>query len=122
MFGCEPDRHGWFLLVMSLPLALMGRGVPFGTILLFVAAPLGAQMLQLAIMRSRELAADVGAVELTGDALGLATALRRIEVANRWILRALLPIPVREETAMMRTHPLTSERVRRLQELQYAVS
>lgn len=115
------SQVGWFLLVLSLPMALLGRGAPLATILLLVAAPLGAQLLQLAIMRSRELAADVGAVELTGDAVGLASALRRIEMANRSVLRVLLPFPVAEETSMMRTHPHTVERVRRLLELQYAL-
>jgi len=115
------SQIGWLLVLFSLPLALLGQAaVPFGTLLLFVAAPAGAHLLQLAILRSRELAADLGAAELTGDPRGLASALRRIEVTNRWVLRALLPVPVPEEPGLARTHPATAERIRRLEELVYA--
>jgi len=115
------SRIGWLLVLFSLPMTLLGgSGVSLGTMLLFVAAPAGAHLLQLAILRSREFAADLGAVELTGDPRGLASALRRIELTNQWVLRLLLPVSTADEPALVRTHPATAERVRRLEELVYA--
>ena len=47
-------QAGWILALLSLPTALFAPvGVPVGTLLLLVAAPLAAQLLQLAILRSR---------------------------------------------------------------------
>lgn len=115
------SRVGWILLAFSLPLTLAGAlTIPAGTLLLLLAAPLGAQLLQLAIMRSREFAADLGAAELTGDPMSLASALGRIEQSNRWLLRVLLPFPVGRENGLLRSHPATPERIRRLRELAWS--
>jgi len=115
------SQMGWMLILLSLPLALFGSGgLPLGTVALLLAAPPVALVLQLAIMRSRELAADLDAAELTGDPAGLATALRRIEVTNRSLLGMILPLPLPEEPGMARTHPATTERVRRLEKLAHA--
>jgi len=117
------SRAGWLLLLLSLPISLVGAAsVPIGTLFLFVAAPAAAMLLQLAILRSREFAADLGAVELTGDPRGLASALGKIEITNRWVLRQLVPVGLSEGPEVMRTHPATTERVRRLRELAFATS
>jgi len=117
------SRAGWLLLLLSLPATLLGAAaIPLGTLLLFVAAPAAAMLLQLGILRSREFAADLGAVELTGDPRALASALGKIELTNRWVLRQLLPVALPEGPEVTRTHPATTERVRRLRELAFATS
>ncbi|MSP20868.1 MAG: hypothetical protein EXQ93_04975 [Alphaproteobacteria bacterium] len=50
-----------------------------GALLLVCAAPLGVSLIQLALSRNREFHADRAAAQLTGDPLGLASALQRIE-------------------------------------------
>jgi heat shock protein HtpX len=76
-------------------------------------------LLQLALSRSREFNADLGAVQLTGDANGLASALRKLERLNyhgSFWQRILQPGSHRAQPAFLRTHPPTEERVRRLLE------
>lgn len=84
-------------------------------LLIFVAAPLLATLAEVALWRLREYAADDGAVALTGDPLGLASALRRIEALHGnplWrFLRGLRRVSV---PAPLRTHPQTEDRVARL--------
>jgi len=111
---------GQILLFLNLPLLLMGRVmIPWSAILLLVLAPTLSGLLQLALSRTREYDADLGAVRLTGDPLGLASALRRLEGQSRGLLgRVLTPgteIPV---PPFLRTHPRTEERIQRLLELE----
>jgi heat shock protein HtpX len=87
-----------------------------GFLAAFVAAPLLATLAEAALWRLREFAADDGAVALTGDPAGLASALGRIEVLHGdplWrLLRGLrrtAPGP-----AALRTHPRTRDRIARL--------
>ncbi len=56
-----------------------------GTIAMIVLAPLAAALLQAAISRQREFAADSYGGELCGDPLKLAGALARLENANQQI-------------------------------------
>ena len=49
-----------------------------------IVAPLAATLLQLAISRAREFDADASAAQITGDPDGLASALGRLEVGNRY--------------------------------------
>jgi heat shock protein HtpX len=115
------SQFGWLMVLFALPLAVLGvGGIAPLTILILLAAPLGASLLQLAVSRSREFAADLAAVQLTGDPSALASALRKIEGTNRWLLRSILPFPQPESSGLLRTHPDTGERVRRLRELAYA--
>jgi len=96
-------------------------------LLLVLLGPLAAGLLQAAISRSREHQADASAARLTGDPLGLASALLRIEAGVR--ARPLAPLASLGPAAalmianpfsagsMMRlfsTHPATAERVARL--------
>ena len=52
---------------------------PFIALVMIVLAPMTATILKLALSRSRELAADAGAAELTGNPPALAKALQRIQ-------------------------------------------
>jgi heat shock protein HtpX len=107
---------GIFLLLLYFPLYLMmGIVLPLPAILLLMCAPTCSVLLQLALSRTREYNADLGAVELTGDPISLATALKKI---NHYPVRLFdfLPIPRPRESlpSMLRTHPLTQKRIDRL--------
>ncbi len=58
---------------------------PLGALLMVVLAPLAAMLIQMAISRQREYAADNYAGELTGDPLCLARALNRLQHGNERI-------------------------------------
>jgi heat shock protein HtpX len=110
-------RVGVFATLLSLPALLMhGASWWFAALILLAAAPLLSGLLQLALSRSREFAADVGAVELTGDPLALASALRKIERSepHSMLRQVLYPQGDHQETSLLRTHPATEERVARL--------
>lgn len=110
-------RIGLFFLVFALPFVLMSGGIGSG-VLLLILAPSLSWLLQLALMRTREFAADATAAGLTGDPLGLALALERIDRAQRRSLRFLGPLGSGGEPgSLFRTHPATSERVARLRNL-----
>lgn len=108
---------GQFLLIVNLPLMLIGK-VTFSwwAILLLIAAPTISSLVQLALSRTREYNADLSAAELTGDPEALASALAKMEhFQGGWLKRVLRPgyqkLP---EASLLRTHPPTKERVRRL--------
>ncbi|MEJ2479976.1 MAG: zinc metalloprotease HtpX, partial [Acidihalobacter sp.] len=107
---------GQLLLLLNLPLiALAEAHVPWSGILLLIAAPWLSILLQLGLSRSREFSADLGAVELTTDPEGLAQALMRLETQQ--------PAPfgqsarMRSEPSLLRSHPVTEQRIARLREL-----
>lgn len=74
-------------------------------------APAIAELLMLALSRFREIEADAFALELTGDAKTLETALAKLEQHHR----ALTGIPddyIEDRLASyLRSHPVTSERI-----------
>ncbi len=108
---------GQFLLVVNLPLMLIGKvTINWWAILLLIVAPTISTLVQLALSRTREYNADLGAAELTGDPEALAGALAKMEhYQGGWLKRMLRPgyqkLP---EASLLRTHPPTKERVRRL--------
>ncbi|WP_067597684.1 M48 family metalloprotease [Nocardiopsis listeri] len=100
-----------------------------GGLMLAVLAPLAGVVVYCGVGRAREFRADEQAAELTGDPLGLADALRKLESGNR-----AHPLPrerVLLATAHLMTtnpfpgpvgrlfsaHPPIAERIRRLREL-----
>jgi heat shock protein HtpX len=89
--------------------------VPAVLPLLFAAAPTLALLLQLRLSRRREFAADATAVALTGDALGLASALHRLD-RFRSRLR-YLGYGLGAPPSWLSTHPATAERLQRLRAL-----
>src|SRR3989442_644629 len=95
---------------------------------MLILAPIAAVLLQLAISRSREFAADEGGARMTKRPLSLANALQKIErtaaqlpMENASPATAHLFIvnPLKGEGLMklFSTHPPTSERIERLQQL-----
>ncbi|MDH3473289.1 MAG: zinc metalloprotease HtpX [Rhodospirillales bacterium] len=110
---------GIFLLVFGLPIMLLqGEPVPWLLILLLILAPTLITLLQLALSRAREYDADLDAAGLTGDPLGLASALEKLEFyQGRLWERILLPGRRLPDPSLLRSHPPTAERVKRLLEL-----
>lgn len=107
------------LLLLNLPLLLAGA-VPISWlgILLLIAAPTLSALLQLSLSRTREYHADLGACELTDDPVGLASALDKLErYQGGWLERLLHPHGRSTNPSLLRTHPPTAERIRRLLQL-----
>jgi len=110
---------GMFLLILNLPLVLIGAvAVPWSLVLVLVLSPTAMSLLQLALSRAREYEADLNAAGLTGDPAGLASALLRLERQQGRIWETIL-MPGRNvpDPSLLRTHPPTEERVRRLMDL-----
>ena len=111
---------GQVILILNLPLLLSGAAyVPWHIPLMLVFSPTLMALLQLALSRTREFDADRGAVDLTGDPDGLASALSKLERrVGRFWEDMFLPGRRIPEPSLLRTHPPTEERIRRLRELQ----
>ncbi len=107
-------RAGWLLVIFAFPVLLVSGGLSAGALLALLTAPFLSWILQLALLRTREFAADASAAELTGDPEGLAQALQRIEYVQRSLFRMLLPIGGDDGHPLFRTHPRTEDRVARL--------
>ena len=75
-----------------------GPGV-LGALFMLILGPVAAAIIQMAISRTREFQADTAGVQLTGDPLALASALRKIEAGAR-----AMPLPPDGELAA--TSPL----------------
>jgi heat shock protein HtpX len=105
-----------------------GPGV-VGTLLAMIVAPIAAALLQMAISRSREYAADRGGAQLCGHPLWLASALEKIERAAHEIpneqaeanpasasLYIINPLTGGGMDSLFSTHPNTENRIAALQE------
>lgn len=100
------------------PLLLAGDFEPLVFSAILVALPTVVTLLQLALSRSREYDADLEAAALTGDPGGLAEALEALERADGRIWeRTMVPHGRVPDPLLLRTHPPTAERARRLRAL-----
>ena len=103
-----------------------GGSNPIALLAMIILAPMAAMLIQMAISRQREFAADRGGAEIVGSPSGLANALRRIDSAVRQI-----PMDANPATAHMfimkpfsgsglmnlfSSHPPTEARVKALME------
>ena len=111
-----------------------GGGNIIGFIVMAVVAPLAATVIQLAISRSREFAADYEGARMCKKPWALADALEKLEYGNTHYKPSIRDIPAKENTAHMfivnplkggalqslfRTHPVTEERVKRLRAMRF---
>lgn len=113
------STFGKFLLLLNLPLILMGSyAISWWVILLLIIAPTLSGLLQLALSRTREFDADLDAVQLTHDPIGLMNALQKLEYQSTNIWQQIL-FPGRgvPGPSIFRTHPHTKDRIARLQQL-----
>ena len=110
MFGRNDDREG--------------NGI--GGLVLLILSPLLAMLIQMAISRSREFAADKGGAEITGNPMGLASALQKISRGNQMKpvnhsdpatahMFIINPLAVGGVSKLFSTHPSTEERIKRLE-------
>jgi heat shock protein HtpX len=124
-----------FLTRMAMYASMFGGGSrdrensnPIGEILLLILAPIAAMLIQFAVSRSREFAADEGGARICGRPLSLASALKKLErgaelipMQNAGTATAHMFIvnPLRGGGVMklFSTHPPTAERVARLEAL-----
>ena len=104
-----------------------GRGGGLGLLIMAIVAPLAALLIQMAISRSREYAADSTAAKNSHKPLSLANALRKLETAARRIpldakpstahLFIVNPLSGKGMASLFSTHPPIEERVARLQKM-----
>jgi heat shock protein HtpX len=103
-----------------------GGSNPVALLAMMIFAPVAALLIQMAISRSREFAADAGGARIAGNPYGLADALRKIDQAAKRV-----PLDANPATAHMfivkpftgggimslfSTHPPTEQRIRALVE------
>jgi heat shock protein HtpX len=94
---------------------------------LFLLAPISATIIQLAISRQREYAADAGGAEICGNPESLASALLRLEQGATAIpmkvnqaaepLYIVKPFSSKGISGLFSTHPPIEERVKRLRQM-----
>jgi heat shock protein HtpX len=116
------------LAEVSAPTAIVAAGsAPYLGVLL---APLAAMLVQMAISRAREYAADRSSAQMTADPLGLASALGKIDAAAHQIenvpaeqnpatapLFIINPLSGVRMDNLFSTHPATRNRIAALQEI-----
>jgi heat shock protein HtpX len=108
---------GQILLLLNLPLILFSeQSINWLLVLILIFAPQVSALMQLGLSRVREYNADLGAVKLTGDPQGLASALQKIESSFGGLMQRFLG-SYQVLPGWLRTHPPTRERVKRLLEL-----
>ena len=94
-------------------------------LVLAIVAPIPAKIIHMAMSRQREYLADAGAVELTRNPLGLASALAKLgadtevlEVANRATAPLYIVHPIKKfearASSIFSTHPPIKDRIERL--------
>lgn len=102
------------------------RGGGLGGLFFIIVAPIAAILIQLAISRSREFAADEGAAKLVGSPEGLISALRKLGAYTERIPMATAqpttahmmiasPFSGGGITKLFSTHPPMEKRIARLQ-------
>lgn len=101
-----------------------------GILVMAIVAPLAAMLIQMAISRSREYAADATGAKMCGHPQSLANALRKLHTgAQRRPMEAnpatahmfiVNPLSRQSFASLFSTHPPVEERIARLEQLTYA--
>ncbi|HCC68627.1 MAG TPA: zinc metalloprotease HtpX [Nitrospiraceae bacterium] len=104
-----------------------GGGSPIAALVMMIVGPIAALLIQMAISRSREYAADVGGAKIAGNPRSLANALKKLHITSQRI-----PMEASPSTAHMfivnplsgggllklfSTHPPMEERIKRLESM-----
>lgn len=107
------------LLLINLPyLREEEIVIPWPPILLLALAPMISLLLQLGLSRAREYDADARAALLMGDPEGIARALQKMDAQQRRYWEDVLGRKgTVDQPSLLRSHPKTEERVRRLAEV-----
>ena len=102
-----------------------GGGGIIGLIAMSILAPFAAMIIQMAISRTREYAADASGARLSGDPLALASALKKLELASERTpldaspqtshLFIVNPFSGRSLMQLFSTHPPLEDRIARLE-------
>lgn len=100
-------------------------GFPIASIIMMILAPLIAIIIQLAISRAREYAADEGGARIAGNPRYLANALRKLYYASQAIpmnanpgtahMFIVNPLSGKSLLKLLSTHPSIEERITRLE-------
>ncbi len=100
---------------------------PIASLVMLIVAPVAALLIQMAVSRSREYAADVGGARLCGNPLYLAEALRKLHGASQIVpltaspatahLFIVNPLTGRGLLHLFSTHPPIEERILRLERM-----
>jgi len=102
------------------------RGGGLGGLFFMIVAPFAALLIQMAISRSREFAADAGGARLVGHPMGLAAALRKLGAYSARVpmvsaqattahMMIANPFSGRGLMNLFSTHPPMEERIARLE-------
>ena len=96
-------------------------GNPIALLATIILAPIAAMLIQAAISRSREFAADAGGAEIAGGPYGLVNALRKLEAGSKRMpmdanpatahMFIIKPFTVHGLLSMFSTHPPTEQRI-----------
>ena len=100
------------------------RGGGLSALLMLILAPIAALLIQMAISRTREYAADATSAQITGSPSGLVNALKKLEgwskrvpmdatpaTAHMFIIQPFTGQPL---ARLFSTHPSTEDRIARL--------
>jgi heat shock protein HtpX len=109
---------GVLSIFVTLPMTLGGYPGLLLLSLVLIALPTVVTLMQLGLARTREYDADLAGATLTGDPEALASALEALERSAGRIWERLMVRPGRvPDPLLLRTHPSTDERSRRLRQL-----
>jgi len=100
---------------------------PMAALLMMILAPIAALLIQMAVSRTREFAADAAAARYTGSPDGLINGLRKLEQGSKRIpmdaspahehMFIIKPFSGRGMMKLFSTHPKTEDRIARLESL-----
>jgi heat shock protein HtpX len=113
------SQLGLLLILFGLLLrAFTAAELPLIQLTIFWLAPVAVGFLRLAVPRTREEEPDGEGVELTGDPIGLATALEKLRRWDEGHLRRLAPgRRVLHLPTILNDHPPTAARIAKLYEI-----
>ncbi|MHA1976784.1 MAG: zinc metalloprotease HtpX [Candidatus Hodarchaeales archaeon] len=111
-----------------------GNANGIALLITWIVAPIAALLIQMAISRNREFAADREAAKITGNPIGLANALKKLHSYSRYSsgrgqrgqpspslnhLYIANPLSSKSFAGMFSTHPPVADRVSRLEQMRF---